>query len=303
MKPENQSSGNLSGILLAISSALGFSTLALWGKFANRLQFDTSSLNVYRFLFAGMILFALGFGRRTPRALVGKLLLFGIWYASNTWLYFQALGLISASVATILVYLAPAFVIVIRWALGNRPGPRQLQALGLVGVGLLVIVGLPGPRDANAFGLLLAASAGAFYGAYLVASERWLGHVEPMQQTTFNAFGTALGFTVFALLGGGLQFPSSLDQWGVVAGIVTFSTLIALPTLFAAIKKIGAARASILSSLEPVFATLLAWFVLAEPPSGSSLIGGLLILSGAILAQFSPAEGLKSKTANSAGQL
>ena len=300
MKPSN----NLTGILLAVSSALGFSTLALWGKFAVRLGFDSSSLNVYRFLLAALVLLALGFGRRTPRALIGKLLLFGIWYASNTWLYFQALGKISASVATVLVYLAPTFVIVIRWALGNRPNSRQLQALGLVSIGLLVIVGLPGPRDANAFGLLLAAGAGAFYGAYLVASERWLGDVEPMQQTTFNGFGTALGFAVFALLGGGLEFPSNLNQWGLVAGIVTFSTLIALPTLFASIKRIGAARASILSSLEPVFATLLAWFVLGESPSSSNVIGGLLILSGAILAQFSPAEtGIKSKTASSAGQL
>ena len=297
-------SNNLTGILLAVLSALGFSTLALWGKFAGRLHFDTSSLNVYRFLFAALILLALGFGRRTPRALLGRLLLFGIWYASNTWLYFQALRLISVSVATILVYLAPAFVILIRWVLGNKPNARQLQALGLVSIGLLVIVGLPGPQDANAFGLLLAASAGAFYGAYLVATERWLGNIEPMQQTTFNGFGTALGFTVFALLGGGLQFPSNINHWGLIAGIVTFSTLIALPTLFASIKRIGAARASILSSLEPVFATLLAWFVLGEPPSGSNLIGGLLILSGAILAQFSPADtGIKSKTASSAGQL
>jgi drug/metabolite transporter (DMT)-like permease len=304
MKLQNRMTGNLTGILLAISSALGFSTLALWGKFAVRLGFDSSSLNVYRFLFAGLVLLALGYGRRTSRALLGKLLLFGLWYASNTWLYFQALGKISASVATILVYLAPAFVILIRWALGHRPNSRQLQALGLVSLGLIVIVGLPGPADANVLGLLLAASAGAFYGAYLVASERWLGHVEPMQQTTFNAFGTALGFTVFALFGGGLHFPSNLNQWGLVAGIVTFSTLIALPTLFAAIKHIGASRASILSSLEPVFATLLAWFVLSEPPSNSNVIGGLLILSGAILAQFTPsATGSRSKTASSAGQL
>ncbi len=282
----NTGSSNTAGIGLAVFSALGFSTLALWGKFAGRLGFDSSSLNVLRFGIAGLILLALGFHRGASRDRIGRLLLLGVWYASNTWLYFQALGRISAGVAAILVYLAPAFVIVIRWALGQHPGARQLQALGLVSAGLLVIVGLPGPRDANALGLTLGAMAGAFYGAYLVFTERALPGVPPLQQTTYGALGTAATFAVFALLGGHLEPPPNLNGWAVVAGIVVFPTLLALPTLYGSIARIGAARASILSSLEPVFAVGLAWVFLGEPLSVSSAIGGALILSGAVLAQL-----------------
>lgn len=277
---------NTVGIALAVLSALGFSTLALWGKFAGRLGFDSSSLNVLRFGIAGLILLALGFGRRADRARIGRLLLLGVWYASNTWLYFQALARISAGVAAILVYLAPAFVIVIRWALGQHPGARQLQALGLVSAGLLVIVGLPGPQDANALGLTCGALAGAFYGAYLVFTERALPGVPPLQQTTFGALGTAATFTAFALLGGRLEPPPTASAWAIVAGIVVFPTLLALPTLYGSIARIGAARASILSSLEPVFAVVLAWVFLGEPLSVSSAVGGGLILSGAVLAQL-----------------
>ncbi len=281
-------SSNTTGIALAVFSALGFSTLALWGKFAGRLGFDSSSLNVLRFGIAGLILLLLGFGRGADRTRVSRLLLLGVWYASNTWLYFQALARISAGVAAILVYLAPAFVIVIRWVLEQHPGARQLQALGLVSAGLLVIVGLPGPQDANALGLTLGALAGAFYGAYLVFTERVLPGVPPLQQTTYGALGTAATFTVFALLGGNLEPPPNLNAWAVVAGIVVFPTLLALPTLYGSIARIGAARASILSSLEPVFAVVLAWVFLGEPLSVSSGVGGVLILSGAVLAQLEP---------------
>lgn len=284
----NRPSVNATGIILAILSALGFSTLALWGKFAGRLGFDSSSLNVLRFGIAGLILLFLGFGRGAGRDRVWRLLLLGVWYASNTWLYFQALARISAGVAAILVYLAPGFVIVIRWVLGHRPGARQLQALGLVAAGLLVIVGLPGPGDANALGLTFGALAGAFYGAYLVFTERALPGVPPLQQTTYGALGTAATFTVFALLGGRPSLPPNVSAWAVVAGIVVFPTLLALPTLYGSISRIGAARASILSSLEPVFAVLLAFVFLGEPLSVSSAVGGALILSGAVLAQLEP---------------
>lgn len=284
----NRGSVNTTGIALAVFSALGFSTLALWGKFAGRLGFDSSSLNVLRFGIAGLILLGLGFGRGATRERAFRLLLLGVWYASNTWLYFQALGRITAGVAAILVYLAPAFVVVIRWVLGHRPGARQLQALGLVSAGLLVIVGLPGPQDANALGLTFGALAGAFYGAYLVFTERALPGVPPFQQTTYGALGTAATFTVFALLGGHLGPPPNLSAWAVVAGIVVFPTLLALPTLYGSLARIGAARASILSSLEPVFAVVLAWVFLGEPLSVSSAVGGALILSGAVLAQLEP---------------
>ena len=282
---EHDASRNTVGIGLAVMSALGFSTLALWGRFAGQLGFDSSSLNVLRFGLAGLVLLLLGFGRGANGPKAARLFGLGLWYASNTWLYFQALGRISVSVATILVYLAPASVIVIRWALGQKPTLRQIQALGLVTTGLLVIVGLPGPRDANALGLTLGALAGVFYGAYMVFTERLLRGVPPLQQTTFGAMGTALMFVLFAVTGPGLEAPPNLSAWAVVAGIVVFPTLLALPTLYGAISRIGATRVSILSALEPVFAVALAWVFLGESPSLTSVLGGVLILSGAMLAQ------------------
>lgn len=282
---ERDGSRNTIGIGLAVTSTLGFSTLALWGRFAEQLGFDSSSLNVLRFGLAGLVLLLLGFGRGANGPKAMRLFALGLWYASNTWFYFQALGRISVSVATILVYLAPASVIVIRWVLGQKPTLRQLQALGLVTTGLLVVAGLPGPRDANALGLILGALSGVFYGAYMVFTERLLHGVPPLQQTTFGAMGTSLMFVLFAVMGPGLEAPPNLPVWAVVAGIVIFPTLLALPTLYGAISRIGATRVSILSTLEPVFAVALAWVFLGESPSLTSLLGGVLILSGAMLAQ------------------
>ena len=277
---------NLLGGALAVVSALGFSTLAVFGRLGQRLEFPWQALNMWRFGLAALILLVLGFGRQVAPNQRRAALLLGIWYASNTSLYFAALERITAPTAALLVYLAPASVIVIRWAMGVRPDARQLAALALVMVGLVVVVGLPSPGDANAVGLLLAGLAGLFYGAYLVFSERFLSGSAPFAVASFLNLGTSATFFGFSLVSSTTRVPSSLEQWGLVIGIALFATLIALGALLAAINRIGAAKASIISSLEPVFAALLVAALFGETIVWTTAVGGGLILAGAVLAQL-----------------
>ena len=61
---------------------------------------------------------------------------------------------------------------------------------------------------------------------------------------------------------------------------------LAVPSLYAAIGRLGAAQASLLGTLEPLFTVLLAFVVLHEPLRPSVLVGGSLILGGAVLSQW-----------------
>jgi drug/metabolite transporter (DMT)-like permease len=275
----------LFGAFLAAFSALCFSTLGLWGKFAQQLGVASSSLLVWRFGLVALALFVVGYGGKyTPLERL-KMILFGVAYFVFTALYFAALERISAGTAGLLVYLAPVSVVVIHALLGKRPTQRQLLATGLAIAGLLVIVGVPSPRDANALGVLLGALAGIGYGGYLVASET-LRHIPPLTYTAHGALGSALGFAVWSGLSGAARIPSSLPEWGLVAAMAIISTLMALPMLYAAIARIGAAKASLISTLEPVFITLLAWWILAETPRPEALLGAALVLGGAALASL-----------------
>jgi drug/metabolite transporter (DMT)-like permease len=61
-----------------------------------------------------------------------------------------------------------------------------------------------------------------------------------------------------------------------------------VPLLFMAIRRIGAARTSVLATTEPLWTVLLAFLVLDEPLRAGTLVGGALILAGALLAQRTP---------------
>jgi drug/metabolite transporter (DMT)-like permease len=275
------------GIALSIITALSFASLSIVGKLAQTLHMPSSSLLFWRFLIAGLILMTLTWRTSISGKTRSVLLAFGMVYFVQTAMYFAALERISAGTASLLLYLAPAFVVLYQRGLfGKHPKLEQLLAIGLSLIGLVVILGLPSERDRNLFGLFIAVATGACYGAYLTASERLLSGVPAFAVTAHTSLASALGFALYASSRNELRLPNSNLEWALVAGIVAVPTLIAIPAMFASIGKIGASRASILFTLEPAFVVLLAALLLGEPLGFSQLLGGALILASAILAQL-----------------
>ncbi|UQN05122.1 DMT family transporter [Deinococcus sp. QL22] len=274
-----------SGVLLSLLSALSFSTLGIWGKLASEVGLNSFTALAWRFVGVVVLLLPLTSRGLTWRAR-GKMAGVGVVYALATTLYFGALDRISAGTTSLLLYLAPAFVVLLGWAvLGRKPGGRQLGAVALAGAGLALVIGIPGAGDQNALGLGLAAGAGFLYALYLLASERWLLGVSPVAATAHMALVSGVWFTVLAGAEGQLSVPTTWPQWGVIGGMALVSTIVAVPALYGAIARLGAARASLLGTLEPLFTVLLAFLILDEPLRPAVLLGGLLILGGAVLAQ------------------
>jgi drug/metabolite transporter (DMT)-like permease len=273
------------GVLLAAVSAFCFSTLGIWGKLIQQLGVVSSSLLVWRFALVALVLFAAGYGKGFTWRERIRMVLFGMAYFVFTALYFAALERISAGTASLLVYLAPVMVVLIHAIQGKRPSQRQLIATGLAVAGLLVIIGIPSSRDANLFGVLCGALAGLGFGGYLVFSETQR-HILPLSFTAHGALGSAIGFAILNMVNGTTTIPNTLPLWGLIAAMAIISTLIALPMLYASIARIGAAKASLISTLEPVYAAFLAWGFLAETPRLETLFGAALVLGGAALASL-----------------
>ena len=275
------------GIALSILTALSFASLSIFGKLSQTLHIPSSNLLFWRFLIAGLILMAFTWQTSISGKTRLLLLAFGVIYFVQTALYFAALERISAGTTSLLLYLAPAFVVLYQRILfAKKAKLEQLLAIGLSLVGLLVILGLPSQADQNLFGLFLAVLTGAMYGAYLTASERLLSGLPAFAVTAHTSLASALGFAFYAATRHELRFVNSSLEWALMAAIVVVPTLIAIPAMFASIGKIGASRASILFTLEPVFVLLIAAIWLFEPLSFSQILGGSLILASAILAQL-----------------
>ena len=70
----------------------------------------------------------------------------------------------------------------------------------------------------------------------------------------------------------------SLPLLGAVAYMVVLATVVPMFLLVAAITRVGAAKAGVVSTLEPVVAAGGAWIFLAEAMRPTQWLGGLLIL-------------------------
>lgn len=284
MNPATRASSLNSGVVYAVLSALGFATLGLWGKFALQLGLNTTTFLTFRFALAALVLLPVATRRQAIRERLPQLG-FGLVYTVQTSLYFTALGLISAGLTALLLYLAPAFVVLYEWRLGKKPERQQLLGLLISSLGLVVIVGLPASNDANPLGWLLAVLSGACYAGFLVASGRYFPKADSLALTANASLGSALGFVLFGLGTATLHLPTQPLEWGVILGALLLATLLAIPLMFRAIQALGATRASLLLTLEPVFVTALALVFLGEGLSLSKVIGGALIVTGALLAQ------------------
>ena len=103
------------------------------------------------------------------------------------------------------------------------------------------------------------------------------------------ASATALGAAILAVMAGNSVAPADVPAgaWLALAGFGTFTAL-AFRWFLAGTRRIGAARASILSTVEPVYTIVLATILLGETLSPVQLIGGALVIAGVILAETGP---------------
>lgn len=273
------------GVLSAVLSAFGGATLALWGKFAPETGLNLPTFLTFRFALTALALLAF-----VPRDIPIKerlqQLAFSAFYVLQTLLYFTALQQTSAAVTALLLYLAPAFVVLYEWLLGVKPTKAQLLGLGISSLGLIAVIGLPTASDGTPLGFLLAALAGASYAVFFVISGRVFKHANPIALTAHTSLGSAACFALLGIFTSTLSLPTSGDAWGVILGAVVFSSILAIPLAFYAVQQLGATKASLLLTLEPLFVTGLALVFLSEGLTLSKVIGGALIVTGALLAQY-----------------
>ncbi|THF86863.1 DMT family transporter [Deinococcus sp. KSM4-11] len=273
-----------SGVGLGVLAALAFSTLGIFGKLAAGLGLDSHAALGWRFAVVALILLPLS--GRLGWAVRARLIGVGALYTVATLAYFLALDRVTAGTTSLLLYSAPAYVVLLGWLQGQAPRRTQLGAVALAGLGLGLVIGLPGGADRDAVGLLCGAAAGVLYALYLSASERFLGGVTPVAATAHMALVAGVTFGILAGVRGTLHVPHDLPSWGVILGMALIPTIVAVPALYGAIARLGATRASLLGTLEPLFTVLLATLLLREHLGSGALLGGVLILAGAGLAQW-----------------
>ena len=196
--------------------------------------------------------------------------------------YFSCQKLCSLAVASILLYTAPSFVVLMSAVLWKEPvTKKKLTALVLTLVGCALVCGLfAGDLTVTVPGILLGLGAGFFYALYSIFGRYALAHYDSMTVTvwTFLFAGPAS-----LLLVKPAEMTAVLAQpkaWLLAAALVVFSTV--LPYIFytGGLAKVEAGKASIMASLEPVVASLMGVALFSEPMGIQTLAGILCVLAG-----------------------
>jgi drug/metabolite transporter (DMT)-like permease len=238
--------------------------------------------------------------RDAVRALLrgrGRLvLLYGVFaIAAVQALYFVAVSRLPVGVALLIEYTAP--VLVIGWVRLVRrtslPGLAYAGAAAAV-LGLGCVVQVWSGLRLDAVGLAAALGAAACQASFFLLSDRLTVDGDPLALT-------ACGAAVATVALGVLAQPWNLP-WHVLAGpvllaghpvpaplllawLAVVATVLAYATGIAAIERLSAPVAGVIASTEVVVAALLAWLVLGERLTPIQLLGGTIVLAGALTTQ------------------
>ena len=204
---------------------------------------------------------------------------------------FIAFVRIEIGLALLVFYLYPAFVAVasVLW-FGDRLDLLRWSALGLSMLGLVLTLagsGALGGIDPLGIGLaFLAAMAQAFY---VLAARHGFARIPPIESAAITMGGASLGYVVIALVIGRFVDLGAPLASGAAFVPVAMAGIIgaAIPTLcfITGIRLLGAPRAAIVATLEPVVGVALAAWLLNEQPALVQVLGGALILVAAVLLQ------------------
>lgn len=266
-----------------MGAALAFSTLSISGKLAPGVGLNPVTLLFWRFALASGVLLVLS--SRTPlaRRVRPRALALGVLYAAQTTLYFMALAHLSAGTTVLVLYLSPALVMGLTWLGGRRPAWSQLVAVACALLGVVVLAGRAGSADQSVLGWALALGSSGCYALYLFLGERLLRGVPALASTAYTTLGTMFGLGLLGLNTGQLHVPMNGAGWALIGAVALFPTVLALPAILFASGHLGADRAALLLTLEPVFVLALAAGLLHEPIGVAQGLGGGLILLGAVL--------------------
>jgi drug/metabolite transporter (DMT)-like permease len=297
------------GIGLTVVSALAFGSGALFAKPVYAEGVGWHPLMAWRFLIGAtlawgwLLLSARSRSglRRLRRRDLGVAIGLGVLYTGNSATYFAGLETVSASLAALVVYVYPAIVAVISLQVGQPlRGRRAWGALALALAGVALAVGNIDEAAAPPLaGLVLIAASPVIYSVWIVLAARLSGEgrsgvgsdaqagADPMAAGAVMLSATAATYWIGALVLGRPVLPVQIPEgaWFGIAGVGAVSTFVAVLAFYAGAHRIGAARAAIVSTVEPIWTIALASLLFAETLGPLQLVGGAMILAGVVIAQ------------------
>jgi drug/metabolite transporter (DMT)-like permease len=288
--PRLTASRSVSGFIMALSAAIFWGISGTCAQFLfEKKDMDPAWLVSWRMLLAGCILILFAIFRKNSDAFqiwknpkdIIQLLIFSVFgMVTVQYTYFYSINLSNAATATVLQYIGPVFVVGF-YAVKNRRWPLKLEYaalfLALAGTFLLVTHG--------SFQVLVISEKALFWGV-LSALALAVYTIQPVQLLRKYSAPTVTGW---AMVIGGIMFSLYTKPWmisgtwdmgtvGAFSYIIIFGTVISFSIFLYSLTLIGAQTASLLCSVEPLSAALVAVAWLGVTFTAMDWLGTVFIL-------------------------
>lgn len=283
----SERSRTLTGILLVAASGLAFGLLSIFNRQAAALGLGVPTLLAFRFLIAAAVLWswllARGVTVRLPLGTAIGLMAMGGLYVVEAGLYFLSARRIPVALTAVLLYLYPALVAVVTWLRGRHAFTgRDGLALALSLGGTALAVGrLGGATDT--LGVLMGLATAVGYTTYLLLGERVQRGLPTLVVAACVITTAGFGFLAWALLSHAWQPAVALQAWKPLLGLACLCTLLPIPLHLAGLARIGAPKAAMVSTTEPISAAIFGALLLHEIPNALQAVGASLILIAVVL--------------------
>jgi drug/metabolite transporter (DMT)-like permease len=276
------------GVALVLFSTICLSMEPVAAKIAYRGGATVMTTLTLRYILAAAIFWLLilagGYAfRLTLRQLLAITALSAGTQALAVLALFEAFRYIPAGMAILFLYFYPTVVTILAFFFLKEPFTwRKGLALLLTLAGCAVILGQP-VNSLDMRGVVLSLTAALTYAVFLVGSTRLLASIQTLVYNTWVATLLAVTLGGLALLRGQLDLSFNTKAMMAIGVLGFVSTVLAMAALMRGVKEIGASRAAIISTFEPVATAVLGFLVLGESLTSWQMVGGAAVLAGVFL--------------------
>jgi drug/metabolite transporter (DMT)-like permease len=213
----------------------------------------------------------------------------GIFLTGAGLFYFYALKTLSAGLTTVILFAHPVLVAVLAiYIFKEKFVPRLFVGLVFALIGISLISGLGGnSNELSPMGIFFAIMACLCYTGFSLIGQNTVARAGILSITATLSLLAIL--IIIPLYHKDLVFIYSLtlEQILITLAIAVMNTLFAIFLFLKGLQKIGASRATLISTAEPVLCLLVAYLILGETLTALELTGSLLVLVSMLLATYS----------------
>lgn len=198
-------------------------------------------------------------------------------------MYFQAIDMLSMSMAAVLLYTAPCFVMVMSVILFHeRLTSKKIVALCMSFCGCVCTAGIVS-GDMNVPGVMIGIGSGFCYALYSIFGKFALAKYHPFTVTLYTFMIAAICLAPFCGLGGIVSAASDTNTLLYIIGLGILITTIPYFLYTFGLRGMDPGKAAIIAFAEPMVATIAGMVFYGEGLTLMSATGIFLILVSIVL--------------------